>query len=425
MKSNVKIILLFAVFVILMFVIQTRMPVAFKWEPTFRHNDGEPFGCMVFDSVMTKSLPKGYKITQHSLSSIAQEMDSTGKVRNVLVVGQEIPLSENDNKAMKSIMKKGGKVMLVMSTSYDNKNMTDSLLGADYNMGTYTKGYFTVSGFIRNLEGNGYMNDTVYWHDGTGNYPQSVYRFYKGLIDSGLFVWDSVKVKTVASKAFDEKETRGFVCTRKYGKGQIILCAAPLLCTNYGVLSNDTRGLVFRMMSLVSDREVVRTEVYCKGILDENTNEEKTLLGLITSNKPLLWAWRLMGITLIVFMIFNARRRQKVIPVIERPRNHSLEFVKLIGTLFYHNHNHVDLVCKKFALFKEDILKKTGIDLGDETIDLEDSIQLLSHRTGMKSGDIRSVIVRTLQVVNSKDVAIEAEKMISLIDGMNDIQKLL
>jgi hypothetical protein len=43
----------------------------------------------------------------------------------------------------------------------------------------------------------------------------------------------------------------------------------------------------------------------------------------------------------------------------------------------------------------------------------------------MKSGDIRSVIVRTLQVVNSKDVAIEAEKMISLIDGMNDIQKLL
>jgi hypothetical protein len=165
--------------------------------------------------------------------------------------------------------------------------------------------------------------------------------------------------------------------------------------------------------------------VYCKGILDENTNEEKTLLGLITSNKPLLWAWRLMGITLIVFMIFNARRRQKVIPVIERPRNHSLEFVKLIGTLFYHNHNHVDLVSKKFALFKEDILKKTGIDLGDETIDLEDSIQLLSHRIGMKSGDIRSVIVRTLQVVNSKDVAIEAEKMISLIDGMNDIQKLL
>ncbi|MBP5479642.1 MAG: DUF4350 domain-containing protein, partial [Bacteroidaceae bacterium] len=132
MKSNVKIILLFAVFVVLMFVIQTRMPVAFKWEPTFRNNDGEPFGCMVFDSVMTKSLPKGYKITQHSLSSIAQEMDSTGNVRNVLVVGQEILLSGNDNKAMKSIMEKGGKVMLVMSTSYDNKNMTDSLLGADY-----------------------------------------------------------------------------------------------------------------------------------------------------------------------------------------------------------------------------------------------------------------------------------------------------
>jgi hypothetical protein len=260
--------------------------------------------------------------------------------------------------------------MLVMSTSYDNKNMTDSLLRADYGMGTYAQGFFSVSVLTENLEGNEYMNDTVYWHDGTGNYPQSVYRFYKGLIDSGLEVSDSVKVKAFASKSYASHRIVKFIGVRKYGKGQIILCAAPLLCTNYGVLSKDTRGLVFRMMSLVSDREVVRTEVYCKGILDENTNEEKTLLGLITSNKPLLWAWRLMGITLIVFMIFNARRRQKVIPVIERPRNHSLEFVKLIGTLFYHNHNHVDLVSKKFALFKEDILKKTGIDLGDETIDL-------------------------------------------------------
>ena len=43
MKSNAKIILLFVAFIVLMFFVQTRMPVAFKWEPTFRHNDSEPF----------------------------------------------------------------------------------------------------------------------------------------------------------------------------------------------------------------------------------------------------------------------------------------------------------------------------------------------------------------------------------------------
>ena len=70
-------------------------------------------------------------------------------------------------------------------------------------------------------------------------------------------------------------------------------------------------------------------------------------------------------------------------------------------------------------------MKKTGHDLDDETVDLEDSVELLSNRTGIGKGDIRSVLVRTLNVVRSKDVKIEVEKMISLIDGMNDIQKLL
>lgn len=422
MKSNAKIILLFVAFIVLMFFVQTRMPVAFKWEPTFRHNDSEPFGCMVFDSVMKASLPKGYMVTQRSLSTIAQDMDSTGKVKNVLLVGNDISLSEKDSMAIKKILNMGGKVMLVMTT-YDG-GKTDSLLLSNFGMMASGQSYFNTTSLTECLEGNDNLNDTVVWRKGIGSYPHNTYRFYQGLIDSPLKIGDSLNVITVATSTYASRY-HSLIGSRKYGKGQFILAGTPLLCTNYSVLSKDTRELVFRMMSLISDKEVVRTEVYCKGVFDEDTYKEKTVLDLILNNEPLLWAWRLMAITLLVFMIFNARRRQKVIPVIERPRNHSLEFVKLIGTLFYHNHNHADLVCKKFTLFKEDILKKTGHDLDDETVDLEDSVELLSNRTGIGKGDIRSVLVRTLNVVRSKDVKIEVEKMVDLIDGMNNIQKLL
>nr|MCR5312739.1 DUF4350 domain-containing protein [Bacteroidaceae bacterium] len=393
--------------------------------PTFRHNSDQPFGCMVFDSVMNKSLPKGYDVTQHSLTAIEQEMDSTGKTKNVLLVGKYISFSEKDIKAIKRLLNRGAKVMLIGSSpDYIHEDKYDSLFISSFGMYFWGDYYFDKRGLISSLEGKTYMNDTVVWNKGVNAYPKCTYIYSSSLNSSRLIIEDSVNVKPVVCYSY-ELSWSTLIGVRKYGKGQLILAGTPLLCTNYGVLNKDTRGLVFRIMSLISDREVVRTEVFSPGIYDEDTYVQKTPLDLIKSNKPLLWAWRLMILTLFVFIIFNMRRRQKVIPVIERPRNHSLEYIKLVGTLFYQNHDNADLVRKKFGLMKDDILKKTGIDLGDETVELEDYVMQLSHRTGLDSGEIRSILVRTLNIVNNTNSLVPPDKMVNLIDGMNEIQKNL
>ena len=46
---------------VLLFLLQMRLPKKFEWNATYYHADRQPFGCYVFDSVLTESMPKGYQ----------------------------------------------------------------------------------------------------------------------------------------------------------------------------------------------------------------------------------------------------------------------------------------------------------------------------------------------------------------------------
>ena len=48
---------------VLLFLLQMRLPKKFEWNATYYHADRQPFGCYVFDSVLTESMPKGYQVT--------------------------------------------------------------------------------------------------------------------------------------------------------------------------------------------------------------------------------------------------------------------------------------------------------------------------------------------------------------------------
>ena len=45
-------------FLLLMFAIECRLPKRFVWRPTFGHYDEQPFGCALFDSLVSVSASK-------------------------------------------------------------------------------------------------------------------------------------------------------------------------------------------------------------------------------------------------------------------------------------------------------------------------------------------------------------------------------
>lgn len=64
------------VFIVLVFAFQYRLPKKFVWSPTFSRYDEQPFGCALFDSLLRKSLPRGYDVSRKTFPQLARE-DST------------------------------------------------------------------------------------------------------------------------------------------------------------------------------------------------------------------------------------------------------------------------------------------------------------------------------------------------------------
>ena len=102
-----------------------------------------------------------------------------------------------------------------------------------------------------------------------------------------------------------------------------------------------------------------------------------------------------------------------------KPANRSLEFIQLIGTLYYQRKDHVDLVRKKFKLFAEELRKTAGVDISDVNTD-DCEYLLLAEKTGMNCDRLKKVI-RQIRLVLHSEGNISVEEMRSLIDAMDTI----
>lgn len=454
MKSSRNFLFAMLVLFVLFCLLQVNLPKKFVWSPTFSHVDKQPFGCFVFDSVLTQSLPNGYHVTKKTFFQLDQE-HAKEKISVLMVVDQQ-NLKQLDVKYLCNIARRGGKVMVVASSSFDDGRNADTAvvdeLERTFKVRIEDGLYFSLRGILAGLKAHDNdMYDTIYWNNRETMYAAQSYRMFYNMVGGTLFVDSVPKVKrlayTLSTAGYDYKHDSLYVgdFTRfdtivdekerieridtfaikkvptavsvPYGKGEVIFVSSPLLFTNYGMLEGNTSVYIFRLMSYLADLPVYRTEAYVK--TDAMLVAEQSPFREFIKRPPLRWALYLALLGVVLFMIFTARRRQRVIPIMSKPANRSLEFIQLIGTLYYQRKNHVDLVRKKFKLFAEELRKTAGVDISDVNTD-DREYQLLAEKTGMNSDRLKKVI-RQIRLVLHSEGNISVEEMRSLIDAMDTI----
>lgn len=439
---------------VLFCLLQVNLPKKFVWSPTFSHVDKQPLGCFVFDSVLTQSLPNGYHVTKKTFFQLDQE-HAKEKISVLMVVDQQ-NLKQLDVKYLCNIARRGGKVMVVASGSFDDGRNADTVvvdeLERTFNVRIEDGTYFSLRGILAGLKAHDNdMYDTIYWNNRETMYAAQSYRMFYNMVGGTLFVDSVPKVKrlayTLSTAGYDYKYDSLYVgdFTRfdtivdkkerieridtfaikkipaavsvPYGKGEVIFVSSPLLFTNYGMLEGNTFVYIFRLMSYLADLPVYRTEAYVK--TDAMLVAEQSPFREFIKRPPLRWALYLALLGVVLFMIFTARRRQRVIPIMSKPANRSLEFIQLIGTLYYQRKVHVDLVRKKFKLFAEELRKTAGVDISDVNTD-DSEYLLLAEKTGMNCDRLKKVI-RQIRLVLHSEGNISVEEMRSLIDAMDTI----
>lgn len=420
MKGSRWFILFILAFLVIMFAVEYSLPKKFVWVPTFSHHDEQPFGCAVFDSLLSASLPHGYGISRKSFYQL--EAEDTTTHRGILVIADNLILSEVDVKALLKMAERGNKIMLV--GNFFGKYLEDTLEISSYS------GYFNPM-MLKKYVAAYMKKDSIYWAGDSAIYPHRKYYFYPQFCLS-YFWGDSLPDGILAQKTISSDELRyqmeidslaaadslvdvPVAVSFPWKKGELILVSTPLLFTNYGVLDGKNATYIFRLLSQMGELPILRTEGYMK----ETAQVQQSPFRYFLSQQPLRWALYLTFIAILLFMIFTAKRRQRAIPVVREPENKSLEFTELIGTLYYQRTDHADLVRKKFTYFAEELRREIQVDV-EEIADDERSFHRIAQKTGMGAEEI-AAFIREIRPVIYGGRVLTVEQMKQYIDKMNEI----
>ena len=232
---------------------------------------------------------------------------------------------------------------------------------------------------------------------------------------------DTCKVKPLLISRMSDNKI--YAATRNYGKGKLVIVSWPQVFTNYNILEKDGAHLLMRIMSQVGDKHMVRYDLTQSEDYITEQDKSKSPLRVFLDNKSLRWAVYLTLFTILLSLIFTARRRQRVIPVIEPPKNQTLSMVKHIGLMHYRHHDNTSLVLDYYKQFSHEMMKKLLVDINNE-IDLGENLSYISKRTGIDADQLSSAIERLKEIhtdFDINDTQLSDKETKYLIDIMNNV----
>ena len=349
MTNRTKFIIGILLLLGIIFAIEYRMNPKFVWNPTYSHTDAQPFGCMLFDSVMQASMPKGYSVTKKTVWQLRH--DSVFTKRKSILIATDDFIYNSDIRDIFGLVEDGHTVLIAAR----RLNYLADTLQIDY--------HYNNDFNISNIAGRNIEKTDLRWTQDSAAYrghPLSV-SLYDQMIPYTLEGNDSVACDTLMSliKYDDDKEQVDeypVALSFKRGKGELILVSAPLLFTNYMTISGRGSLLQARLMERLKAYPTIRMECYVQSAAMSESSQFYVFL----QQPPLRWALYLSVLSVLLFCVFTARRRQRVIPVIRKPQNMNLEFVRLIGSLYWQQHDNAGLLAKKLAYATDEIRRQNA-----------------------------------------------------------------
>lgn len=132
-----------------------------------------------------------------------------------------------------------------------------------------------------------------------------------------------------------------------HGAGQILVSSVPLGFTNFNMLQAGNEKYAYAALSYLPDQPTYWDAYYKPG-----RPQHESPLRYVLSSEALRTAYYLGIGGLLLYMVSNARRRQRAMPVVEARQNRTVEFATTIGRLYFNEGDHANLANKQVEQFK-------------------------------------------------------------------------
>jgi hypothetical protein len=220
------------------------------------------------------------------------------------------------------------------------------------------------------------------------------------------------------------------------GKGRLYLHAGPQTFSNYFLLTkNNHKYLEYALSYLRPDPKDIFWDEYYKnkkissrtrgvggkGSDDSGDNEDSkdfSSLRVIKENPPLLWAFWLCVALIITYIVFNIKRRQRIIADKKPNINTTLVFTETIGRLYLQKKNNKRISEKMITYFYEFI--RSSFFLNTSQVGHE-FITSLSGKSGIDIATTEKLFA-TINDVQSKEQISDVE-LLSLNEQVENFYK--
>jgi len=343
-------------------VMQYNRPRQLDWRPGFNDAGQMPFDTYVLRSRITDIFP-GARVENYrdQLYNVLTGRKN-GHGAYIIIAGR-VNLNDYDYAQLINYVKAGNEVFIAASWfgGYLEKKLN---ISTDYVASDHSDPP------VRFL--NKHLDTTEYYH------------IYKNASNGYFDEIDTAKAIVLGNN------TAGDVNFVKYpiGKGALYLNANPLLFTNYSVLQEQgAKYSAIALSNLKNTDQLIWDEYYSQG-----KEGEHSLMHVFLQNFNLKAATYIGFFGLMLFVLFEVKRRQRIIPVIEPLANTAVEFARTVGQVYYEQRNNSNIAQKKVAYFLDHVraayfMRTTVID--DEFIDT----------LSQKSGAARDLVEKLMEQI--------------------------
>ena len=399
MSRTLKIYIFF-LFVLIGFCIylDAISPKPIDWRPSYDLRDKIPFGLYVFDKESEKILsPNKIKKESKTLYEFLDPLyDQDTLVKNYKIEGTILSICDNyiiDDESTKELfyfVSHGNTAFL--SVQNLPKMYTDSLK-------IETESQFDLSNKVDCWLANSSLGNQKYsLNQGAGS-------FYFSKIDT-------LNTTVLGYQGSDKKKYVNFIKV-PYKNGDFFIHLQPATFTNYHLLKDNHAEYAEKILAYMPKGNIYWMVKEQNGLIESDSPYR-----YILSQPALRWAWYLFLIGIITFMIFNAKRKQRIIPIIKPLSNTTVDFTKTIGNLYYQEGDHQNLIDKKIIYFLERIRNEYLIET---TVLDENFVKKLQAKTGKEIKDIEHLVYLIKQQRKSYNLSIESD----LIEINNAIEKII
>ena len=355
--------------------------LSYDWRMSLDKESKEPYGIQIIKTVLENSIAQDSFILLDKKIGNSLPENKAGN-SNFVFIGEALLLDSNDVERLLAFVENGNTVFissvtipdLLMEEVYFND--CDSIYWEDY--GTY---YDTavITNFVH--------PDLHAAEDFAFPYVRQhkIYNTYWQKIDNYLFC-ESDNYPVIISRNPDS--TIVDMAMFPYGEGAFYLQTSPIAFTNFYTTKKNGQQYAEKAFTHLQHGKIYWDDFSnVPSTVGRSRNwsspdpltPRKGPLDYILSQPALAWAWYLLLALGLLFLLFRSKRQQRIIPVLPKNRNTSLEFISTISRLHFKGDNHRRIALQKMDLVLAFIRNKYRLSFIETNADFIEELSVVSE----------------------------------------------